>query len=243
MSGSINFRELVREIHPDLNPNVTDPGLKMAEAVRFKNNPEMLFRLAVRWGLREAPSGFTNTGATWNTGPDFTAGSDGVRHYQSGMVVLFRDTINIVYDIEEGNGNKYPRVCVFCPSRNKLYYFRMRDWTFREKRWMPVLRNATEQEMRMAMDRADMFNRAKEEAKQARQEMRNRRAERAMDQGLTPNTNFEGQNVMAFVRTVGRYVQVIRTTAKCVYYWDNWQNKERRANLSSVLGVNVNIHD
>jgi hypothetical protein len=51
MSETITFRELVRKIHPDHNPNVQDAGDKMRQATLFRNQPEELYKLAVRWGL------------------------------------------------------------------------------------------------------------------------------------------------------------------------------------------------
>ena len=51
MNGVMTFRELVKKIHPDVNPNITDASAKMTLAVRYKNRPEELYKLAVRWGV------------------------------------------------------------------------------------------------------------------------------------------------------------------------------------------------
>lgn len=49
----MTYKELVRKIHPDLNPDITNAGEKMAEIQRYKNNPVMLKNIAIRWGLVE----------------------------------------------------------------------------------------------------------------------------------------------------------------------------------------------
>lgn len=48
---TIAFTELVKLIHPDINPNIKDAGTKMTEAVKNKKNPEILYELGVRWGV------------------------------------------------------------------------------------------------------------------------------------------------------------------------------------------------
>jgi hypothetical protein len=50
MSRTLSFRELVKLIHPDHNPHIIDAGGKMRDAVLFKDKPEELYKLAVRWG-------------------------------------------------------------------------------------------------------------------------------------------------------------------------------------------------
>ena len=51
MSRTITFKELVKLIHPDHNPHITDAGGKMRNAVLFKDKPEELYKLGIRWGV------------------------------------------------------------------------------------------------------------------------------------------------------------------------------------------------
>ena len=53
MDKSINFRELVKLIHPDTNPNIENSGEKMNEATRYLDDEQALYKLAVKWGLIE----------------------------------------------------------------------------------------------------------------------------------------------------------------------------------------------
>lgn len=54
-TATISFREIVRLIHPDRNPNITDAGVKMKDAKLYRNDESALYRLAVAWGLIKAP--------------------------------------------------------------------------------------------------------------------------------------------------------------------------------------------
>lgn len=53
--SQISFREIVKLVHPDTNPHVTDPSSKMSEVIKWKDNPAKLFELAVKWKLIETP--------------------------------------------------------------------------------------------------------------------------------------------------------------------------------------------
>jgi len=53
MTRSITFRDLVRRIHPDVNKGIHDAGGKMRQAVQVRNQPEELYKLAIRWGVSD----------------------------------------------------------------------------------------------------------------------------------------------------------------------------------------------
>ena len=56
MVCSISFKEIAKLIHPDSNPDISDPGAKMAHICRFKDKGEYLYRLGVKWGvITDAP--------------------------------------------------------------------------------------------------------------------------------------------------------------------------------------------
>ncbi|MDY0215235.1 MAG: hypothetical protein RBS24_06980 [Bacilli bacterium] len=54
---AIHYKDLIKKVHPDLNPNVHDAGTKVSQIMANKNNPSELMRLAIQWGLikGEAP--------------------------------------------------------------------------------------------------------------------------------------------------------------------------------------------
>lgn len=54
-TATISFREIVKLIHPDCNPNITDAGAKMRDVNQYRNDESALYRLAVMWGLIKRP--------------------------------------------------------------------------------------------------------------------------------------------------------------------------------------------
>ena len=65
MMAKISFREIVKLVHPDHNPNIPDAGAKMALIVANRRNEVMLHHLGVEWGVikvgttRQAPKTHT----------------------------------------------------------------------------------------------------------------------------------------------------------------------------------------
>jgi hypothetical protein len=51
MSNTISFRDIVKLVHPDLNPSITDAGVKMHTIKLYRDNESMLHRLGVQWGI------------------------------------------------------------------------------------------------------------------------------------------------------------------------------------------------
>lgn len=49
----MTYREIVKLVHPDLNPTIENAHQKMCEVNKNKDNPTMLHNLAIRWGLME----------------------------------------------------------------------------------------------------------------------------------------------------------------------------------------------
>ena len=47
----IGFKELVKMIHPDTNPDIQDASGKMTAVLRNRRDKKALWNLAVRWGL------------------------------------------------------------------------------------------------------------------------------------------------------------------------------------------------
>jgi len=47
----ISFREAIKLVHPDSNPDVIDAGTKCKTVKLYRNDPVKLHRLLTRWGL------------------------------------------------------------------------------------------------------------------------------------------------------------------------------------------------
>lgn len=64
MMSTISFREIVKLIHPDTNPNITEPGLKMVQVKENRGNERALYNLGVQWGVIQAPRASTASTAS-----------------------------------------------------------------------------------------------------------------------------------------------------------------------------------
>ncbi len=82
----MTFKEIVKMIHPDLNPNMPDVGSKMADVVKYKHNPTQLFHLAIKWGLVQ--------GRKINT-----------LFFQVGNVVKYETDKRAIIIVKEGNSS------------------------------------------------------------------------------------------------------------------------------------------
>ncbi len=51
--SKLDFNQLVKLIHPDNNSDIQEPGEKLIEATRYMDDPSTLFKLAIRWGLKQ----------------------------------------------------------------------------------------------------------------------------------------------------------------------------------------------
>jgi len=55
---TISFREIVKLVHPDHNPNIQGAAEKIRDITLYRGEESVLFKLAVKWGLVPAPAGF-----------------------------------------------------------------------------------------------------------------------------------------------------------------------------------------
>jgi hypothetical protein len=99
MMATISFKEIVKLIHPDHNPGITDAGAKMALAVSNRLNETMLHSLGVRWGVikvattRQSPRTHTHTAPPRPEAPktdDYTIFRRANRIFQPGDIVYCR---------------------------------------------------------------------------------------------------------------------------------------------------------
>lgn len=50
---TMKYFDIVKLIHPDWNPDIENPSIKMEEATKNKDDEVTLYKLAVMWGLIE----------------------------------------------------------------------------------------------------------------------------------------------------------------------------------------------
>jgi hypothetical protein len=49
--NTITFKEAIKMVHPDSNPNITDAGEKVSAIMAYKNDGVALYKLLNFWGL------------------------------------------------------------------------------------------------------------------------------------------------------------------------------------------------
>lgn len=249
MPHTITFAEIVRKIHPDLNPEIQDPGGKMVMAKRHRDNPEFLFRLAVRWGLIEGPTEDPRQERARTT--NFSGDTEGNVHYfRAGDMVTFRNfgrgVIVDITPVKNGYRKGWPKYTIFFFNSNELRELKM---MYRHVHYdcplnaCPLIyigdpsEHERDRAMKVWQDYLDRKKAHSEYRKARREAYQEHRQERAEKQGVTPNTNYRGKHVYILPKNVGRYVRLIRTSAKMAFFEDNGSIK--RCNLGTILNVRV----
>jgi hypothetical protein len=85
----MNYKELIRLVHPDLNPNVVDAGVKISQFMTNKNNPHELMRLAINWGLIKSNDTYSKPKPNSNQFDWVIFSYINKRHFTPGMKVRF----------------------------------------------------------------------------------------------------------------------------------------------------------
>ena len=48
---TMSYFDIVKLLHPDLNPDIEDPHIKMEKAIQFRTDEKALYKLACQWKL------------------------------------------------------------------------------------------------------------------------------------------------------------------------------------------------
>ncbi len=51
MTNTISYKNIIKLIHPDLNPNISDAAEKISKVKLFYKNEIMLYKFGVEWGV------------------------------------------------------------------------------------------------------------------------------------------------------------------------------------------------
>ena len=232
--SAMTFRELAKKIHPDLNPGITDAGKKMAEAVRWKFNESMLFRLACNWGLVPGHRPEQSETKQETRRPDFTSDGPTVTVIKEGDVIRHTyvkrhrlySLFLVVAKIERSKG-KYKIGMV----NNGRIYTVLRE-TLNDSSTFRVNNAANDADLAYAREVYDRHQERKDFARKARKEYKE---EQAKATGIQSDTNYVGQNSWVRFRNRSGWFKVVRTTAKRVYFqMDNDIQEVKFANISSI---------
>lgn len=251
--STITYKEIVRKVHPDLNPHVEDAGAKMAEIQKHKNSPSVLFSLAAKWGLVDGGSSHSHNDNVWSSfresshsrsrRNDFRADSHGNvtrLHREDGVVVRHRrrlvfGKIKDIETVKNGKRKGWMKFAIALTNGRILYVKKpdnLSDMTL-------MIHNGLDTRQAARADEAwKQYIESKKSHEEAKERAKERKAQENRED-LGTNRNYRGRDVWAFVRTKGNWFRVTRTTEKSVFYEDYFGN-EKRCQFSSVIRVRKN---
>jgi len=240
--NTLTFRELVKMIHPDINPEIDDAGAKMSMATRHRDNPSFLFQLAVQWGLVGGRESTENTQASYgNTSSDvfwFVVGNVVVYNSRARRGRIPTRCRATIVDVVNGKGKRkgWKKVLAVNLVTRQVIYFFVPSVESTNGGGIEVIGKADLDKFQKSKEIYDQYVDSLARRDEIKKEMKQRREEKVKED-LTPNMGYQNRNVWIIAKTLSRMVQVTRTTAKRVYYWDRWQNKERFVQMASVINV------
>lgn len=206
---AINYKDLIKKVHPDLNPGVKDAGVKISQIMANKHNSSELMRLAISWGLikGETPKPKDNP-YDWAIFSHFNH-----KHFKPGMKVKFTTNNGETYAwfVKSGRGRVFftDKKGVFTINKslkdmyNRFYILRKRheDLSYSEKiEWSEIVKNLgkktptknTSSNPSSNVNHDDLFSKL----------------------DLEPNRDYYGDRYMKYK---GKYYKLWRTNDKCAF--------------------------
>jgi len=239
MNAKNLYRSLAKEVHPDFNGGGADFTRKMQEVNRFKNDPEMLLKLARQWGLNIDGTFDQNTfdrksEEFKNKVYDAVVGAV-IRHtfYRGRKMYNLRGVIVKVRDITKGKlqGGKEYSIYDFISER---------IWSFKTLNPKPftVVGMADSNDLQRGVDRMEY---AKEVQKANKKASQNRADDRFSELDIKQNFDYEkaGFNwkVDVIINRSYHIMNLVKTTAKCVYVRADYSERLHRVNVDKVVCV------
>jgi len=222
--NTMDFNTLIKKVHPDLNPNIEDAGSKISEVMKNRNNPNMLFYLAQKWGL----VGGNKKSEKEDVNDGFVIGN---------MFLFDGKFYGVVVEVTDGQGRRKGQKKVYCVKQgtNRIIYFfvphenyKLNNITYQAKA-SPSLMSKVNKVYLSYIQQKENFKQAKDNYKKQKEE--------SVQEELRPNTKYWDSGVYIYTRTKGGPYRVTRTTSKMVFYYDEREGKERSVRMSSVTRV------
>jgi hypothetical protein len=229
------FRDIAKQVHPDLNGGTVNANKMMQEAIKHRNNGDMLLNLARKWGLNingsfdekvfnNRSKGFDRKVFDLVVGAIVNYGFIHKRKMKTIQGVLFKIR-NITRGRLEG------------AKEYSIYDFRTQTiWkhkTFDKPRFK-VVGMASPDELQEGRDTQQRIKNNKKE----RDAYYNAKAkEKFRSVGIKPNKNYEFHDMMVLVnyKTGPQWKKLLRTTAKCAFVEEYKYHKPRMIKIRSIL--------
>ena len=235
MSPNSLFRDIAKQVHPDMNGGSANANEMMKEVIKNRNNSDALLNLARKWGLNI--NGTFNESTFDRNSADF---SEKVFEVMVGAIVKYmfpykrsfkriRGVITKIRPITRGYlaGAKEYSIYDFATQtiwKHKSY----------ETPGFTVVGMASKDDLQLGIDRQEAIK----ENKKARNVHKERVAQFKFESvGIRPNKNYEESDMMVLInyKTGPQWKRLIRTTKKCVFIEEYKYQKPRMVKIKSVL--------
>lgn len=218
----MNYKELIRLVHPDLNPNVKDAGVKVSEIMKNKHNPSELMRLAIQWGLIEGKTNSNYT--TQNTYDNLWLRFNYVKHYsafKSGMKIRFKDTRGT----HEGWFIKATKKNVYFTDGKGIFTINSSLENLDNK--FEICKSRVGDLSRWAIKEwKNQITNLKSTAKSSKRKVT------FEDLGISSYTRYNGRFIVTYY---GKEYELIRTNRNCAFI--NYNGEEKRIQLKSITKI------
>ena len=229
------FRDIAKQVHPDLNGGSVNANEMMKEVIKNRNNGDVLLNLARKWGLKLNGS-FDETA--------FDKRSNGFNEKVFKVVV----GAIVKYGFRYKRGTKHVRGVITNirpitrghlkgAKEYTIYDFATQAiWKHKDYNTpgYNVVGMASKDDLQLGLDRQQSIK----DNKKAR-EMHRKDVARSKFQsiGIRPNKTYEFSDMMVLVnyKTGPLWRKLIRTTAKCVFIEEYKYSKPRMVKIKSVL--------
>jgi curved DNA-binding protein CbpA len=229
------FRELAKQVHPDVNGGSVDANKMMQEVLANRNNENALRDLARRWGLRLDGSfddaAFDAKSASERTERVFEAVVGAIVRYSfryKRRLVGIRGVITGIRTIQKGKMAGAKEYTIYNFSDAKIW----RHKSYNTPNF-DVVGLAHPDDLRIGQNRVQSIKEIKKENDKHRQ---NRANVAFVNLGLVRNKNYEFNNYKVYISGYG-WRNLVRTTNRCVYFKTFYDSREKRASINKVEEV------
>jgi len=229
------FRELAKQVHPDVNGSSVNANKMMQEVLANRNNESVLRDLARKWGLRLDGSfddnAFNAKSASERTERVFEAVVGAIvrysfrhkRHYMS-----IRGVITGIRTIQKGKMAGAKEYTIYNFSDAKVWKHKSYSTPN-----FDIVGMADPDDLRIGQTRVERIKEINKDNNKYRQVQANARFGQL---GLRTNKNYDGSSIRVYVSGYG-WRDLIRTTSRCAYFKALYSGDEKRANINRVLEV------
>jgi hypothetical protein len=232
------FREIAKQVHPDLNGGSVNTTRMMQEVLANRNNEAALLNLARKWGLKLDGSfddkAFSQRSSQERAQTVFEAVVGAIVAYSFLIKRRYVDVRGVIIGIRDITKGKMAGA-----KEYTIYNFRDRKIWKHKGMGTPsfhIVGMATNEDLQLGIESKKRIDDNNKTIKREEQEWAYNRFRYF---GLVPNKNYEGRSIEALISFRGgpSWKAVKRTTKKCVYIYAYNENSERRISLKHVLDV------